>query len=84
MTPSGCAGRVAVVHHKLSLCGLFVLGVPHASLGVVVVKKVAQAQSLNLQTVLQDPAWREGGRTGLKVCFYFDIFRIRLGSLGKI
>lgn len=80
MTPSGCAGRVAVVHHKLSLCGLFVLGVPHASLGVVVVKKVAQAESLNLQTVLQDPAGRErgreGGRTGLKVCFYFDIFRI--------
>lgn len=55
-------GRVAVVRHKLSLRGLFVLGVPHASLGVVVVKKVAQAESLNLQAVLQDPAWREGGR----------------------
>lgn len=57
MTPSGRAGLVFVVHRKLALAAsLFVLGVPHASLGVVVVKKVAQAEPLHLQAVLQDPA----------------------------
>lgn len=68
MTHSGCAGRVTDVHQKLSLRGLFVLGVPHASFGVVVVKKVAQAESLYLQTVLQDPAegTHGGGRKHLR------------------
>lgn len=75
LTHSGCAGSFTVVHKKLSLWGLFVLGIPHASFGVVVVKKVPQTESFNLQTILQDPAVgnRDGKtNTGLKVKFYSE------------
>lgn len=62
LTHSGCAGSFTVIHKKLSLWSLFVLGIPHASFGVVVVKKVPQTESLHLQTILQDPA--RGNRDG--------------------
>lgn len=56
---------------SLPLGSLFVLGVPHASLGVVVVEEVAQAQPLDLQAVLQDPAGGTNTRSnGLKMCLH--------------